>query len=85
MPAVKGRTKMGHILVLDTPGAQQAVEDFYKKKLPTDGWHVLKHPKSEGDLLEATKDGRRLILGIVAIRQGANPVTTYRLTALDKH
>jgi len=85
MPAMKNRTLMGHILVLETAGSEKDVVEYYRKELPVNGWTVLKHPKSEADLLEGNKAGRRVLLGIVATRQGANPTTTFRLVAIDKH
>ena len=85
MPAMKNRTVMGRILVLETTATEEGVVAFYKKELPVNGWSVLKHPKSEADTLEATKGARRILLGIVATRQGAHPTTTFRLVAIDKH
>ncbi len=84
LPAVKNRVKVGNILVLETQAPEAAITDFYKQALPTNGWTLLKHPKSEFDKLEATKGGRRLILGFVATHQGANPTTIFRLTAVGK-
>lgn len=84
LPAVKNRVKVGNILVLETPASQEAVIDFYKKGLQASGWSLLRHPKSEADLLEATKDSRRILLGVVATHQGANPSTTFRLVAVGK-
>jgi len=84
MPAQKNRVKIGNILVLETTASQEAVVDFYKKGLPANGWNLLKHPKSETELLEATKDSRRILVGVVATHQGANPTTTFRLVALGK-
>ncbi|HEY1205738.1 MAG: hypothetical protein ABSH46_16900 [Bryobacteraceae bacterium] len=83
-PAVRNRTVIGRILILDTPATPEAVLAFYKQALPANGWSVLKHPKREGDLIEATKGDRRVIYGIVATHQGANPTTTFRLVVVGK-
>jgi hypothetical protein len=80
----RNRAKVGNILVLDTPAPVATVVEFYKKALPANGWHLLKHPKNPNDELEGTKDGRRVIVGIVATRQGPNPSTTLRLVAMGK-
>ncbi len=84
LPAVKNRVKIGNILVLETPATQDAIIAFYKKELPVNGWTVLKRPKSENDLLEATKGRRRILLGVVAAHQGANPSTTFRLVSVGQ-
>ncbi len=84
LAAVKNRVKIGNILVLETTATQETIVDFYKKELPANGWTVLKHPKSESDLLEATKGNRRILFGVVATHQGANPSTTFRLVAVGK-
>jgi hypothetical protein len=84
--ASRNGVKIGVILVLDTAATEAAVVEFYKRELPAKGWSLLKHPKSPGDTLEATKDGgRRIILGFVATHQGPNPSTTFRLFAATKH
>ena len=83
LPAVKNRVKIGNILVLETPLTQEEIIAFYKKELPAAGWTVLKHPKNENDLLEADKGKVRLVLGVVAAHQGANPSTTYRIGAVN--
>ena len=84
MPAVKNRVKVGSILVLETPASPETIIAFYKQALAANGWTVLKHPKHENDLLEATKGGRRIMYGVVATHQGANPTTTFRLVAVGK-
>jgi hypothetical protein len=84
LPAVKNRVKVGNILVLETAATQDAILDFYKKALPANGWTVLKRPKSEADLLEGAKGDRRILLGVVATHQGANPSTTFRVVAVGK-
>jgi hypothetical protein len=84
LPAVKNRVQVGNILVLETPASQETVIAFYKQALPANGWNLLKHPKSAYDLLEATKDNRHVMLGVVATHQGANPSTTFRLVAVGK-
>jgi len=84
LAAVKNRVKVGNILVLETPLTQDEIIAFYKKELPAAGWTVLKHPKNENDLLEANKGQERVVLGVVAVRQGANPSTTYRIAAVNK-
>jgi hypothetical protein len=84
LPAVKNHVKVGNILVLETPASEDAVVAFYKKELAASGWTVLKHPKSLSDTLEATKDSRRILLGVVGTHQGANPSTTFRLVAVGK-
>lgn len=84
LPAVKNRVKIGNILVLETPESQEAIIEFYKKELPTNGWTVLKHPKNENDLVEAVKGHEHIMLGVVARHQGANPSTTFRLAAVGK-
>jgi hypothetical protein len=77
--------KIGTILVLETPAAPSAIGDFYKKAMVANGWNLLKHPKNPSDLLEGTKGPRHLIIGVISTRQGANPTTTFRVVALDKH
>jgi hypothetical protein len=84
LPAVKNRVKIGNILVLETPLTQEEIIAFYKKELPAAGWTVIKHPKNENDLLEAFKGKERIVLGVVAAHQGANPSTTYRVAAVNK-
>jgi hypothetical protein len=83
LPAVKNRVKIGNILVLETPMTQEEIIAFYRKELPAAGYTVLKHPKNENDLLEASKGKVRLVLGVVAAHQGANPSTTYRIAAVN--
>jgi hypothetical protein len=84
LPAVKNRVKVGNILVLETPMTQAEIIAFYKKELPAAGWTLFKHPKNENDLLEASKGKERVVLGVVAVHQGANPSTTYRIAAVNK-
>jgi len=83
LPAMKNRVKIGNILVLETPLTQDEIIAFYRKELPAAGYTVLKHPKNVNDLLEASKGKVRLVLGVVAAHQGANPSTTYRVAAVN--
>ena len=83
LPAVKNRVKIGNILVLETPMTQDDIIAFYKKELPAAGYTLLKRAKNENDLMEASKGKVRLVLGVVAAHQGANPSTTYRIAAVN--
>jgi hypothetical protein len=84
-PLVRNNKQVGHALILEAQATEKTVLDFYKKAMPAQGWRMRKHPKIPAYTLEGEKDGRSLMIGIVAIRLGANPSTTLQLGIEDKH